>query len=151
MTTMVKLHGRPWSDYVWMWLTMVDHGQVTYIWLLSAMVDHDWPWSTIVDHGQVGYDHGRPWSNIVSDHGRPWSSHMTMFVSYIIASMNSVWWWSNTAWQLCLSNNMPQPIRTLLPNILVISIWKYNQYSFEYVKKMLIKVNKVEHSYQVGE
>ena len=32
------------------------------------------------------------------------------------------------------------------PNILVLSIWKCNQYSLEYVKKMLIKVNKVEHS-----
>ena len=66
MVTMVD-HGH---HGIW-WSTMVVPGRPSNI-VLTMVVR---PWSTVVDH----------------DHGRPWSSHMTMFFSCIIASMNYVW------------------------------------------------------------
>ena len=91
-------------------MTMVDHDRP---WSPRYLVvDHGSSWSTVkyrghhgrvtmVDRGQTCVtfvDHGRPRSTMIAtmiavdhDHGRPWSSHMTMFFSCVIASMNYVW------------------------------------------------------------
>ena len=166
-------HGRPWSPRY----LMVDHGS-SWTTVKYCGDDHGQPVthkSAMVARGRVTCNNGRPWTTMVA-HGQidcdrvwPWSSHMTMFL-YITASMNSVWWWSDTAciilkWlylhdnvllssfceilkvlglQYASANQDTAYIR--LPNILVLSICKCSQHSLEYMKTMLIKVNKVEYS-----